>query len=78
MVTGKSYLAVKHVYPGVVVSKLECDGHVQKHVGRGLYNLKNNNKGLGGKGRLTDAVIDQLQNYYGITIRQNVNDMLMV
>ena len=28
-------------------------------------------KGLGGKGKLTDSMIDKLQNYYGIAIRSN-------
>ena len=37
-------------------------------------NLKRK-KGLGGKGKLTDAMIDRLQNYYGITIRSNVGDL---
>ena len=38
-------------------------------------NLKKNVKGLSGKGNLTNAMIDRLQNYYGITIRQNKNDL---
>ena len=29
----KSFEAVKHTYPNVVVKKLECIGHVQKRVG---------------------------------------------
>ena len=32
-------------------------------------------KGLGGKGRLTDAKIDTLQIYFGIALRQNVGDI---
>ena len=32
-------------------------------------------KGLGGKGRLTEAKMDTLQNYFGITLRQNVGDI---
>ena len=50
----------------------------QKRVGCRLRKLKKNVKGLGGKGRLTDAKIDTLQNYFGIALRQNVgklNDM---
>lgn len=31
--------------------------------------------GLGGKGRLTNAIMDRLQNYYGIAIRRNVGDI---
>ena len=43
-----------------------------------LRKLKKNAKWFGGKGRLTDAKIDTLQNYFGIALRQNVgklNDM---
>jgi hypothetical protein len=40
-----------------------------------LQNLKKREKGLGGRGKLTDATIDRLQNYYGIAIRQNKNDL---
>ena len=43
-----------------------------------LRNLKKNIKGLGGKGRLTDAIIDKLQNFYGIAIRQNVGSLQMM
>lgn len=32
-------------------------------------------RGLGGKGKLTDALIDRLQNYYGIAIRANVGNL---
>ena len=54
------------------VAKKECVGHVQKQVGSALRKLKKENKGLGGKEKLTDALIDRLQNYYGIAIRSNV------
>ena len=32
-------------------------------------------KGLTGKGRLTDSKIDVLQNYYGLAIRENLDDV---
>ena len=32
-------------------------------------------KGLAGKGRLTDEKIDILQNYYGLGVRENSNDV---
>ena len=32
-------------------------------------------KGLGGRGRLTKAIIDKLQNYYGIAVRTNVGNL---
>lgn len=52
--------------------KLECTGHVQKRVGCRVRKLKKTVCGLGGKRKLTDALIDHLQNYYGIAIRANV------
>ena len=71
----KSYSYVKDTYPSITVCKLECVGHVQKRVGSRLRNLKKTIKGLGGKGKLTNVTIDRLQNYYGIAVRQNVNDL---
>ena len=70
----KSFLAVKETYKGTKIKKLECVGHVQKRVGCRLRNLKII-KGLSGKGKRTNAMIDRLQNYYGIAIRQNKNDL---
>ena len=71
----KSHLAVLDTYPGVKVKKLQCVGHVQKRVGARLVKLKKDQKGLGGKGKLTKVVVDRLQNYYGIAIRQNVGNL---
>lgn len=74
----------------VVIQKLECIGHIQKRVGFRLRRLKqksnstklklSDGKGLGGKGRLTDAHIDLLQTYYGLAVRRNggsLKDMKM-
>ena len=36
---------------------------------------KKEKKGLGGKGRCTDAMIDKIQNYYGIAIRTNSGNL---
>ena len=47
---------------------------MQKRAGTRLRKLKKNNKGLG-KGKLTDHIIDKLQNFYGIAIRQNLGDL---
>ena len=65
------------------VCKLECVGHIQKRVGTGLLNLVKENKGIGGKGiggkgegKLTQKVINTLQNYYGMAIRDNKNTTL--
>jgi hypothetical protein len=67
-----------------IPNKLECIGHVQKRVGSRLRKLKSSNKGLtladgkkglSGKGRLTDSKIDVLQNYYGLAVRENLDDV---
>ena len=69
--------------PGVSISKEECVGHIQKRVGTNLRKLKKELSGkkladglaIGGRGRLTDDQIDQLQAYYGIAIRGHQNDL---
>lgn len=61
------------------VVKEECVGHVQKRMGTALRKYKKDmkgrkladGKGVGGKGRLTDKLIDRIQNYYGNSIREN-------
>ncbi|GFU70635.1 CCHC-type domain-containing protein [Trichonephila clavipes] len=68
----KGYESVKNFYGINTVTKLECIGHVQKRVGGRLRQLKKTTKGLGGKNKLTDKLIDRIQNYYGIAIRSNV------
>lgn len=59
----KAYDAVKDIYGEASVQKLECIGHIQKRVRIRLRKLKSTQKGLGGKGKLTDNFIDKLQNY---------------
>lgn len=62
---------------------MECVGHIQKRMGSRLQRLKtkkrgeklSNGKPLGGKGRLTDQVIDSLQVYYGKAIRDNTDSV---
>ena len=71
----KSYTNVKDTYDGIVVKKLECVGHYQKRIGTRCRKLKKNVKGLGGRGRLTNVTIDRLQNYFGIALRQNTNNL---
>ena len=56
-------------------SKAYSCWHVQKRVRTALRKLKKENKGIGGKGKLTDSLIDKLQNYYGIAIRSNCGDL---
>lgn len=66
------------------IEKLECVGHVQKRMGGRLRRLCKDWKGKklsdgkkvgGAKGRLTNTVIDSLQNYYGLAIRKNPDDV---
>ena len=73
----KSHKQVKDVYSddGIEVTKQECIRHVQKRVGTALRKLKKETPGLGGKGKLTDAIIVKLQNYYGIAIQSNVGKL---
>lgn len=70
----KSFASVENVYGEKLVVKKECIGHVQKRVGTRLRKLKKTEKGLGKLG-LNDAVIDKLQNYYGIAIRNNIGSL---
>lgn len=73
----KGFNGVEKTYidKGLKVVKKECVGHVQKRVGTALRKLKKEKKGMGGKGKLTDRMIDRLQNYYGIAIRSNVGNL---
>ena len=67
----KSFYAIENIYPERTVRKYGCVGHVQKRMGKRLRQLRKTVKGLGGSKRLTDAMIDKIQNYYGIAIRHN-------
>ena len=66
-----------------IVTKEECVGHVQKRIGRSLREYKrkmrgkklSDNNDVGGRGRLTDGMIDKIQNYYGQAIRNNIDDI---
>ena len=50
-------------------------GHIQKRIGNKLLKKKKTEKGLGKLG-LVSAVIDKLQNYYGMAIRSNVGNII--
>ncbi|GFV70211.1 uncharacterized protein TNCV_2553551 [Trichonephila clavipes] len=63
-----------------LIQKIECVGHVQKRMGTRLMKLKlvyivkkelSDDKTIGGKGRLTESLIDKLAHYYGNAIRCN-------
>ena len=60
---------------GIIPKKLECVGHIQKRLGNRLRALRksyqNSKTPLSGRGKLTDKVINSLQNYFGLAIRQN-------
>ena len=63
--------------------KEECIGHVQKKVGARLRSLNLKYKGanledgkkLTGPGRMTERVMNTLQNYYGMVIRNNIGNL---
>ena len=65
------------------ITKEECVGHIQKRIGSGLREYKRkkagillpDNKFVGRAGRLTDLLIDKIQNNYGEAIRKNVGDL---
>ena len=71
-------------YPADTIAKGERVGHVEKGVGSRLRNVKSqykgkklsDNKGIGGgKGPLTNKVMNILQNDYGMTIHQNIHNL---
>ncbi|XP_011859766.1 PREDICTED: uncharacterized protein LOC105557195 [Vollenhovia emeryi] len=68
----KTYKAIVDANPyEEKVIKKECIGHVQKRMGTRLRNVKKANKGLGGRGNLTDKLINELTVYYGLAIRRS-------
>jgi hypothetical protein len=73
----KPFNAIEDTYDGIKVEKLDCVGHVQRRMGKHLLKLKAATKGkfadgktVGGRGRLTEKKILQIQCYYGLAIRQ--------
>ena len=68
---------------GYDLTKEECVGHVQKRLGTALREFKRKRRGMkladgktvGGKNRLTDNIIDKMQNVYGEAIRGNSGDL---
>ena len=68
----KAYSSVRLIYPGITVKKFECIGHYQKRLGTRLLKLKKINKGLS---ELTKPIIDKLQNYFGIALRDNLSSV---
>jgi len=75
----KKVVAAKPYGDDLVPIKSECVGHVQKRLGTRLRKVRNDYKGkkladgksISGKGRLTDKLMNKMQNCYGMAIRQN-------
>lgn len=69
--------------PSFIIEKLECVGHVQKRMGARLQKFKtkkgkdklSDDKTIGGRGRLTDSAIKQIQLYYGFAIRRHTSSL---
>ena len=81
-----TFLTVSQAKPygeDVTITKKECVGHVQKRLGSRLRKLKvsynkrklSDGKAIGGLNRLTDKMVDIMQNYYGLAIRQNKGNL---
>ena len=75
MERAKAFLAVKETYKGTKVKKVRISRTFSEERSCPLRSLKENVKGLSGKRKLANAMIDQLQNYYGITFNQNKEDL---
>jgi hypothetical protein len=81
----KTYCALvsSRPYGAQEVTKIECTWHEQKRMGTRLRTMKktmsgqvlSDGKTIGGRGRLTDDVINQLTVYYGNAIRANKNSV---
>ena len=65
------FASIENIYPGIKVTKFECIGYVQKRMGKRLRTLRETVNGFGCIGRLNGAMVDKIQNYYGIAIRGN-------
>ena len=63
----------------IMPEKLGCIGHAQKRMGTRFCNIvkshKGTNKTIHGRNKLTESVINSMQNYYGLAIRNNVNNL---
>ena len=67
---------------GICIIKLKCVGHVQKRLGTQLQNKVKEYKGtkspISGKGKLTEKIINSMQNFYGLAIRQNCESLYLM
>ena len=62
-------------YPSKPIKTFECVGHYQKRVGSRLRDLKKSTKRLGRKGKITNAELDTMQNYFGISLLSNLGNL---
>ena len=77
----KSFAAIceAKVYGEVEVTKEDCVNHIYKRMGTALRRLsveaKAQGSSISGKGKLTNAKIMKIQNYYGRAIKEYSNDV---
>ena len=72
----KCFKTIEYIYgDDDPVNKQECIGHYQKRVGCRLRKLRPKENLGGKKGELTNSIIDRLQNYFGIALRQNIGNL---
>ena len=72
----KSFKTVEYIYgDNDPVNKQECIGHYQKRVGCRLRKRRSKEHLGRKKGCLTNSIIDRLQNYFGIALRQNIGNL---
>ena len=72
-------ISMKLITVNLMVILKSCVGHVQKRLRTRYSTLRTTLKGkilsdgkkISGRGRLADKVINTMQNYYGMAIRQN-------
>ncbi|XP_065667971.1 uncharacterized protein LOC136088216 [Hydra vulgaris] len=80
----KKVLEPKLYEENLLPLKLECLVYVQKRLGSRLRQLRTDMKQkplpdmkmISRKGRLTDKIINRMQNYLGMAMRQNISDCL--
>lgn len=58
------------------IEKEDCINHTAKRVYSGMQKLKKVQRGLEGKGKLTNAAMKKLTNYYATTLKGNVPDVV--
>lgn len=73
--TFKGVIESKPYSEKVTINKKECIGHIQKRMGARLRKCKKDNKGIGGRNKLSAKMIDKLTVYYGLAIRRNFDSV---